>query len=174
MPFELRVPPAVVAVSVTLVTASSLTGCGSTGAAPEGGERCPAPTAAAVREHASRAAAVFRATIEEQPLITDGVTTTRGLVARVAETLAGAVVPERVAVWPGVDTPAEGDLLGVGTVLVVFARPHGRPTTVDGASLPGYDITGTNALLSPVPEGVVRICKGGRSAPAAASVLDEV
>ncbi|MEO3745428.1 hypothetical protein [Plantactinospora sp. B5E13] len=166
--------PAVAAASVTLVTAASLSACESTGAAQQAGEQCPTPTAAAVREHASRAAAVFRATIEEQPLITDGVTTTRGLVARVDGTLAGAGVPERVAVWPGVDTPAESDLLGVGTVLVVFARPHDRPTTVDGTPLPGYDITGTNALLSPVPEGVVRICKGGRSAPAAASVLDEV
>ncbi|ROT32486.1 hypothetical protein [Micromonospora sp. HM5-17] len=162
----LRVLPAVAAASAALTACNAAESSGGTA------DECPSPTTAAVRADAARSAAVLRVTVVAQSLLTDGVTTGRGLVVRVDQALTGTAAAERVAVWPGVDTPTEGDLIGNGTTLVVFARPHERPTTADGTSLPAYDISATNGLLAPVPEGIVRVCKGGRSVPADAAVLD--
>jgi len=154
------------------VTCSALVACGTAETPRETGDQCPTPTAAAVRENASRAAAVLRVTVLDRPLLTDGVTTSQGLLVRVDDTLAGAAAPDRVAIWPSVDTPSDADLLGTGTSVVVFASPHERRTSIDNTTVPGYGIPVTNGLLAQVPAGVVRLCKGGQSAPAAADVLD--
>ncbi|MFC7548996.1 hypothetical protein [Plantactinospora sp. GCM10030261] len=157
------------------VASSDLVGCGSdnTPRADSGGDRCPAPTTDTVREQAARAAAVLRVTVREQALLSDGVTTTRGLVARVDDAIAGSA-PERAAIWPGVDTPSGDELLSRETSLVVFVTPHERQTTIDGTTIVGYDISGPNGLLARVPDGLVRVCKAGQSSPADESVLDGI
>ena len=126
-----------------------------------------------VRDLASRTSTVVQGAVEDRTPLTDGTTSTEGLLVRVDRTLAGAAAPQRIAIWPDLTVPSR-EHLADGSTVVAFVDPHTTETTTDGKPIPAYDFAAANGLLT-VAAGKVRLqCRDSAGEPADASVLDEV
>ncbi|MGI8682414.1 MAG: hypothetical protein ACR2JO_09890 [Mycobacteriales bacterium] len=132
---------------------------------------CSVPTATELADLSKDAAVVTQARFRSEANLTDGTTTTTGLIVVPIAALHGAAaVGEEVAVWP---TQAEGTPTA-GEQLVLFLRAHGAPTRAAGQSTPAYDITRAGAVLVESDTGVQRLCRYGRSRSVDRTLLDEL
>jgi hypothetical protein len=158
---------------VTLSIAAVLVALGGCGSESAAGDACPALSAELVRDLSSRTSTVVQGAVEHRASLTDGTTSTEGLLIRVDRTLAGAAAPQRIAIWSDLTMPSR-EHLADGSAVVAFVNPHATATTADGKPIPAYDFAAANGLLT-VADSKVRLqCRDSAGESADASILDHV
>jgi hypothetical protein len=158
---------------VTLSIATALVTLGGCGSGTATGDTCPALSAQLVRDLASRTSTVVQGAVEHRASLTDGTTSTEGLLVRVDRTLAGVAAPQRIAIWSDLTMPSP-EHLADGSTVVAFVNPHAAATTADGKPIPAYDYASANGLLTVADNNVRLQCRDSAGESTDASVLDHV